>query len=175
MRELNLDPEVGEEVRVKGRPWVFKIVKVYEPGKEHPNPNVRTPETQLGTVDLKREDNGLDLPAIPWHRLDYVDDTRPVRRTIEWLKTNPEAWIYPDYIVNYEVESGSDHEGNPSIFVRFLVDPQYIYENGRLSERRAAALNEFLDKVRRELLGLDLDRWVYVRAGEARRELDVAS
>jgi len=175
MKDLNLDPVAGEEVRVPDRPGVFRIIRVYRPGEEHPNRNLRTAEGLSGTVDLKQKENGFDLPAIPWHRLDYVDETRRVRRVIEWLKSNPEGGVYPDYIVDYEVRTGDDHAGNPSIFVRFFVDPEYIYENGRPSDEKVAALNQFLDKVRQELLGLDLDRWIYVRAGETRRLLDVAS
>lgn len=175
MDDLNLDPIVGEEVRVRYRPGVFRIVNVYRPGEEHPNPNLRTSEGRLGTVDLKREEDGFSLPAIPWHRLNFVDETRPVRRAIEWLKTNPEGGKYPDYVVDYEVTAGDDHAGNPSFFVRFFVDRGYIYENGRPSEEKVAKLNGFLDEVRSTLNLLDLDRWTYVRAAESRRALDVAS
>ncbi|MGA2252448.1 hypothetical protein [Terracidiphilus sp.] len=175
MVDVNFDPVQGEEVRVEGRPGIFRIKRVYQPGEKHPNPNVRTSEGSLGTVDLKQEQTGFDLPGIPWHRLVYVDEARPVRRVIEWRKKNSKGNSYPCYIVHYDVESGEDHDGNPSIFVRFLADRDYLYENGRLSEKKIAELNEFLDEVRRELIGLDLDRWIYVRAGEAQRELDVAS
>jgi hypothetical protein len=166
---------VGEEVRVGFRPGIFKIIQVRPPGEEHPNQNLHTPESIFGTVDLRQESNGFALPGIPWHRLNYVDETRPVRRTIEWLKASPNNRKYPDYIVDYEVKAGEDHAGNPSIFVRFFVDPDYFYENGRASEEKVVALNEFLDGIRDELLSLDLDRWISVRAGEARRALDVAS
>jgi hypothetical protein len=175
MVDVNFDPVTGEEVRVKGRPGVFTIVGVYPPQVEHPNQNVRSAESLSGTVDLKQEQTGFDLPGIPWHRLDFIDETRPVRRVIEWLKTNPEGRLYPAYVVDYEVRTGEDHDGNPSIFVRFFADPDYLYENGRLSEKKIAELNGFLEDVRRELLGLDLERWIYVRAGEAQRTLDVAS
>lgn len=175
MADVSFNPMKGEEVRVEGRPGVFTAVRVYPPYEEHPNPNVRTAEGISGTVDLKQEQTGFDLPGIPWDRLDYVDDTRPVRRVIEWLKTSPEGRPYPGYIVAYEAKAGEDHDGNPSIFVRFFADPDYLYESGRLSEKNITELNRFLDEVRRELVGLDLKRWIYVRAGEAQRALDVAS
>ncbi|MGB8259446.1 MAG: hypothetical protein WCE75_03810 [Terracidiphilus sp.] len=175
MEDWNLDPVVGEEVRLDGRRGVFKIVHVWHPDEAHPNANLRTVEGSSGTVDLLREDGALRLDGIPWHRLKYVDGTRSVRRVIEWLRTNPEGKVFPSYVVDYEVEAGEDHAGNASIFVRFLVDPEYVYENGRPSEKKIADLNRFLEEVRRELLVLDLDRWLYVRAGEVRRELDVAS
>jgi hypothetical protein len=175
MDGLSFDPVVGQEVCVLGRPGAFRIVHVYQPGEEHPNPNLRTQEGRSGTVDLKREEDGFELPAIPWYRLTYVDDTGRVLHAIEWLKTNPDGRKYPDYIVDYEVETGNDHAGNPSIFVRFLVDPDYFYENGRASQEKIAQLNEFTFEVQQTLLSLGLNRWTYVRAGEARRALDVAS
>lgn len=175
MDGLSFDPMVGQEVAVLGRMGVFRITHVYQPGEEHPNPNIRTPEGRLGTVDLKREDDGFALPAISWFRLRYLDETGPVRHAIEKLKTSPDRRNYPDYIVGYEVETGSDHASNPSIFVRFLVDPDYFYENGRPSEEKIDALNAFIYQVQQVLLGLGLDRWTYVRAAEARRALDVAS
>jgi hypothetical protein len=173
--DLNLEPTVGEEVRVDYRSGVFRVVKVHKPGEDHPNPNLRTPESQSGTVDLRREEDGFDLPAIPWSRLNFVDETRPVRRAIEGLKTNSDGPIYPNYVVDYEVKTGDDHEGNPAFFVRFLVDPNYFYRGGRISEERITELNLFLSEVQTTLLRLDLDRWSYVRASEARGALDVAS
>jgi hypothetical protein len=175
MDGLNFDPYVGQEVRVLGRPGVFRILHVYQPGEEHSNPNLRTPEGLSGTVDLKREKDGFALPAIPWYRLNYADETGPVYQAIEWLKTNPDDKKYPDYIVDYEVEARNDQSGNPSIFVRFLVEPDYFYENGSPSQRNMAALSEFTFEVEQVLLGLDLDRWIYVQSGVARRVLDVAS
>ena len=175
MEGPNFDPVVDEEVRVGFRPGIFRIVQVHPLGEEHPNPNLDTTQSIFGTVDLRQKGSGFALPAIPWHLLKYVDETRFVRRTIDWLKTSPDGRKYPDYIVDYEVKDGEDHEGNPSIFVRFLVDPDYFYENGHASQEKVAALNEFLDGVRDELLSLDLGRWISVQAGQARRALDVAS
>ena len=175
MDSLNLDPEIGEEVRWGFQPGVFKIVHVRRPGDEHPNPNLQTPISGFGTVDLKREGSAFIHEGVPWAVLRYVDETRLVRRTIEWLRTNPKGLKYPEYVVDYEVEAGTDHEGNPAIFVRFLVNPGYVYEDGRPSETKISAFNQFLYDVQQELLGLDLDRWIYVRAGEARGALDVAS
>jgi hypothetical protein len=175
MEGPNFEPVVGEEVRWWGRPGVFRIDRIRRPGEEHPNLNLQTPLTGFGTVDLKQDGSNFIHEAVPWAVLQYVDETRPVRRTIEWLKTNPQSRNYPDYIVDYEVKAGEDHEGNPSIFVRFFIDPDYFYENGRASEEKVVALNEFLDAVRDELMSLDLDRWISVRVGDARRALDVAS
>ena len=175
MEGPNFNPVVGEGVRVGFRPRIFKITQVRTPGEEHPNQNLQTSQSMFGTVDLRQNGNGFSVPAIPWQLLKYVDETRFVRRTIDWLKTSPDGRQYPDYIVDYEVKEGEDHEGNPSIFVRFFVDPDYFYENGHASMEKIAELNKFLDGVRDELLSLDLERWISVGSGEARRALDVAS
>jgi hypothetical protein len=127
------------------------------------------------TVVLKRVGSDSIVRNVRWASLQYVDEAGQVRHAIEWLKTNPENRQFPDYIVDYEIETGSDHAGNPSIFVRFLVDPDYLYENGHASKEKIAALNEFVFEVQQILLGLGLDRWTYVRSAEAQRTLDVAS
>jgi hypothetical protein len=168
MAEINLDPQVGEEVSVQGHSGSFRITKV-----DHCIDNYRTTRF-YGSVDVEELVTGFKLEHIPVAALIYGED-RPVRRALEWLKTNRDKKQYPDYIVDYEVETGNDHAGNPSIFVRFLVDPDYFYENGRVSQEKIAALNEFTYEVQQTLLSLGLDRWTYVRAGEARRALDVAS
>jgi hypothetical protein len=179
MGDLNFDPIVGEEVRLLGRQGLYKVVRVY---MKPPTRTWRTkgdvgppsPALRLVFVDLKSEESDEVLTDVPAERLKF-DETHPVRCAIEWLKTNPNGRKYPDFIIDYDVEARSDHAGNPSIFVRFLVDPDYFYENGRASQERIAALNEFTYQVQQVLLGLDLDRWIYVRSGEARRALDVAS
>jgi hypothetical protein len=177
MADLNFDPIIGEEVCVLGRMEFFKIINVQPSCRIAPPnlQNIAAGALGLGTVDLQILGNNTILEGVPWALLQYNDETRPVRRTIEWLKTNPDGRRYPDYIVDYEVETGNDHAGNPSIFVRFLVDPDYFYENGQASQEKIAQLNEFTDEVQQTLLSLGLNRWTYVRAGEARRELDVAS
>jgi hypothetical protein len=178
MDGLNFAPFVGQEVLVSGIPGLFQIVEVRPPNSPTVPPgwenNVMGSEGGR-TVDLRRVGGDSLLRSAPWAWLRYVDEAGVVRHAIEWLRTNPESHRFPDYIVNYEVESGNDHAGNPSIFVRFLVDADYFYENGRVSQEKIAALNEFVYKVQQILLGLGLDRWTYVRSAEAQRALDVAS
>jgi hypothetical protein len=169
MVDVNFDPVRGEEVRVKGRPGLFRIICVRRPGEDHPNLNLRTFETREGTVDLRREGNDFDLPGIPWHRLDFVDETRPVRRAIEWLKENPVV-PFPDYVLDYQVEARNDHQGNPAFYVRFFVEPDDQPPHEKIKE-----LNRFLDSVSTMLLSLGLDRWPYVQVSEKRSLLDVAS
>jgi len=185
MADLKFDPVVGLEVRLRGDRELFEIIAV------HPLNSTAIPEgwqsfAQMGaeggrTVDLKRlrSDSPYFSPiqGVPWSHLQYVDDSEiwPVRHAIEWLKTNPDGRQYPDYIVDCEIEARNDQSGNPSIFVRFLVEPDYFYENGSPSKRKMAALSEFSFEVEQVLLGLNLDRWTYVQSGVARRALDAAS
>ena len=107
MDDLNLNPVVGEEVRWGYQPGVFRIVRVRQPGDEHPNPNLRTPVSGMGTVDLRREGSDFIHEGVPWAVLQYVDETRPVCRAIEWLKTNPDNRQYPGYIVDYGRANGT--------------------------------------------------------------------
>ena len=169
MDNVNLDPVVGEEVRWAYQPGVFRIVRVRYPGQEHPNPNLRTPLSGLGTVDLKREGSGFIYESVPWGVLQFVDETRPIRRAIEWLKENP-AVPFPDYVLDYQVEARDDHQGNPAFYVRFFVEP-----DDQPSSEKIKGLNRFLDSVSTMLLSLGLDRWPYVQVSEKRSLLDVAS
>jgi hypothetical protein len=174
----NFNPRVGEEVRVDEYPGLFKIAHVNSPTGTSPG-LLPVPPALPGSVNLESIGTGQmqqrQLVCIPWTSLRYVDEARVVRRVIEWLKTSPDGRKYPDYIVDYEVTAEDDHAGNPSIYVRFLVDSDYFFENGKASEEKVATLNAFLYDVRQTLLGLGLDRWTYVRAGQARKVLDVAS
>ncbi|HEY1253387.1 MAG TPA: hypothetical protein VGF01_01260 [Terracidiphilus sp.] len=185
MADLKFDPVVGLEVRIRGDRELFEIIAVHPPNSTTMPEGWESFAQVRGeggrTVDLKflRSDSHLFSPLqnVPWSWLQYADESEiwPVRHAIEWLKTNPDGKKYPDYVVDYEVEAKNDQSGNPSIFVRFLVEPEYFYENGSPSKRNMAALSEFVFEVDQVLLGLDLDRWIYVQSGVARRVLDVAS
>ena len=169
MSDLNLDPIVGEEVRWEYRPGVYRVVRVRYPGDEHPNPNIRTPFGGLGTVDLQQAGSGFIHEGVPWAVLRYVDETRPVRRAVDWLRENPVV-PFPDYILDYQVEARDDHQGNPAFYVRFFVEP-----DDQPSPEKIKGLNRFLASVTTMLLSLGLDRWPYVQVSEKRSLLDVAS
>jgi len=173
----NFDPVIGEEVRVQGQSGLYKIIGVDRAVVRFAMPGMPVITDGSNVVSLRREGrNTLDvIGGVPWTSLVYVDETRAVRRVIEWLKTNPDDLHYPENIGGYEIEARNDHAGNPSIFVRFLADTDYFYENGRTSQERIATLNKFTFEVEQILLGLGLDRWIYVRFGEVRRALEVAS
>jgi hypothetical protein len=181
-----LDPVVGLEVRIRGDRGLFEIIAVHPPNlttipkgwESFPHQGAEAG----GTVDLKRlrSDSHFFSPnqGVPWSELQYVDDGEiwPVRHAIEWLKTNPGDRRFPDYIVDCGIKDGDDHAGNPSIFVRFFVDSEYFYEkNGRVSQERIAALNEFTFEVQQVLLGLNLKSLTYVQTSMARRALDAVS
>jgi hypothetical protein len=169
MDNVNLDPAVGEEVRWGYQPGVFRVVRVRLPGDEHPNPNLRTPLSGLGTVDLQREGSHFIHESVPWGVLQYVDETRPIRRAIEWLRENPVV-PFPDYFLDYQVEAKNDHQGNPAFYVRFFVEP-----DDQPSPEKIDEINRFLGSVQTMLLSLGLDRWPYVQVSEKRSLLDVAS
>jgi len=175
MADLNFDPRVGEEVRVLGRPGLYKVVRVYTMS---PTATWRT-EGDIGPpssalelmfVDLKSEESGNVLRGVPAYseRLKF-DETRPVHRAIEWLKENPVV-PFPDYVLDYKVEAKDDHQGSPAFYIRFFVEP-----DDQPSPERIKELNRFLGSVSTMLLGLGLERWPYVQVSEKRSLLDVAS
>jgi len=97
------------------------------------------------------------------------DETRRVRRAIDWLKANSAA-LFPKYVLDYQVESRRDHLGIPAFFVRFFVQP-----DNQPSPEKINELNRFVGSVETMLLSLGLDRWPYVQVSEKRSLLDVAS
>ena len=170
MANLNFDPVVDEEVGVRGQPGLFKIVDIHpfvwtpRPGLE----NIAVGGMGLDTVDLRREGSNSLLRGVSWAMLVF-DETRPVRRAIEWLKENPVVPI-PNYVLDYQVEARDDHQGNPAFYVRFFVEP-----DDQPSPEKIKELNRFLGSVQTMLLSLGLDRWPYVQVSEKRSLLNVAS
>jgi hypothetical protein len=175
MSDLNFDPIVGEEVRVLGRPGLYRVVRVY---RKPPSRTWRTngdvgPSTsalEVLFVDLKSEDSSEILKEIPAHseKLRF-DETHPIRSAIEWLKENPIV-PFPEYVLDYQVEAKDDHQGNPAFYVRFIAEP-----DDQPSPEKIRELNRFLDSVTNLLLSLSLDRWPYVQVSAKRSLLDVAS
>jgi hypothetical protein len=164
-------PRENEEVCIDGLPGLFRIRYVHLPAgtlSGLPSSGMAGMVTvePVGGTALKQAVDGIS-----WTSLRYIDETRPVRRTIEWLMMNPR---HPGYIVDYDVKSGRDLDGDPAIYVRFLVDPDYLYKDGKASEAKVTELNAFLDEARNALRDLDLPQWISVRAGEVRREANVA-
>jgi hypothetical protein len=174
MSDLNFDPTVGEEVRVLGRPGLFRVVRVYKKSsrtwRTKGDVGPQSSPLELMFVDLKSEEIGRVLTDVPAHSETLkFDETHPVRCAIEWLKENPVV-PFPDYLVDYQVEARNDHQGNPAFYVRFFVEP-----DDQPSPEKIKELNRFLSSVQTLLLSLGLDRWPYVQVSEKRSLLDVAS
>jgi hypothetical protein len=173
MGDLNFDPIVGEEVRLLGRPGLYKVVRIYsifstvnqQPSDDGP------PSSALEAkyIDLKSKESGKILTEVPARseRLKF-DETHPVRCAIEWLKESPTV-PFPDYVLDYQVEAKDDHQGNPAFYIRFFVEP-----DDQPSPEKVKGLNRFLDSVTTLLLSLGLDRWPYVHVAEKRSLIDVA-
>ncbi len=160
--EINLDPQVGEEVSLQGHWGRFRITRV-DPCID----NDRLTRYH-GWVDVSELVTGFQHEHIPVEAVLY-DEDRPVYRAIESLRKNPEA-AFPAYVVDYTVETGEDHYGNPAFFVRFLVDPDDQPPPEKIKE-----LNRFRDIVETKLLSLPLSRRPFVLIKEKRSLLDVAS
>lgn len=156
MDNVNLDPVVGEEVRWGYQPGVFRIVRVRYPGDEHPNPNLRTPLTGFCTADLQRAGNNFIHEGVPWGVLQYIDETRPIRRFLEWLKQD-ESFRYPQGITGFRVDSEERFDGEPQFVVRFLVE-----STAQPTRETVREWNDFTSWVREQILTLILDRWVQV-------------
>jgi len=123
----------------------------------------------LTFVDLKSEETGEVLTDVPAYseRLRF-DETRPVRRAIDWLRENPVV-PFPGYVLDYKVEARDDHQGNPAFYVRFFVEP-----DDQPSPEKITEINRFLGSVQTMLLSLGLDRWPYVQVSEKRSLINVA-
>jgi hypothetical protein len=172
MHGLNFDPFVGQQVLARGYRGVYKIVSVRSPNltavPEGWKPNDMGAEGGR-TVDLRGVASDSFVQSVPWAWLDYVDETGPVWHAIEWLKENPVV-PFPDCVLDYQVEARDDHQGNPSLYVRFFVEP-----DDQPSAEKIKELNRFLDSVSTLLLSLGLDRWPYVQVSEKQSLLNVAS
>ncbi len=162
MAELDLDPRIGEEVFVRGHSGRYKIT--------HVDPCIDNDRIGrfLGWVDLEQLSTGFKLRHIPVGALNF-DEERPVYRAIEEMKDSGTI-RFPGYVLDYQVESKEDHQGNPAFFVRFFVEP-----DDQPSPEKIKELSRFLSSVETMLLSLSLDRWPYVQVSEKRRLLDVAS
>jgi hypothetical protein len=162
MGDLNFDPVVGEEVRVVGRPGMYKVARVYAlppTGTWRTEGDLGPPSSDLELmfVDLKSEESGKVLARVPAYseRLKF-DETRPIRRFLEWLKQD-ESFRYPQGITGFRVDSEERYDGEPQFVVRFLVD-------GAAPPTREIVRewNDFTSRVREQILTLSLDRWVQV-------------
>ena len=170
MSNLNFDPVVGEEVRIHGRPGLFKVVEVHPFVWIAPTGMEHLPVNKMGldTVDLQGEGGNSSLQGVPWVLLEYIDETRPVRRFLEWLKQD-DSFRYPQGITGFRVDSEERYDGEPQFVVRFLVD-------GAASPTREIVRewNDFTSRVREQILTLNLDRWVQVMVQKEQETMHAA-
>jgi hypothetical protein len=162
MSDLNFDPIVGEEVRVLGRPGLYKVVRVYMKSsrvwRTKGDVGPPSPPLKLIFVDLKSEESGEVLTDVPSNseKLEF-DETHPVRCVLEWLKQD-ESFRYPSGITGFRVDSEERFDGEPQFVVRFLVDSA-----AQPTRERVQEWNEFTSRIRERILtSLNLDRWVQV-------------
>ncbi len=65
---------------------------------------------------------------------------------------------WPEDVKGYDVEFGSDWEGDPAVRVWFLVD-----DDLRPSDEKLQRVGRFKDGVRQALLDAELTHWPFVR------------
>jgi hypothetical protein len=63
----------------------------------------------------------------------------------------------PADVRSFEVKFGTDATGDPAVWIWFLVD-----EDNNPSHEKIRGLNRFADKVRSELLKMNLRYWPYI-------------
>ena len=72
----------------------------------------------------------------------------------------------PEFVRNFEVQTGEDSTGDPALYVTILVTPT----PGPADDATVANRSVFADRVHDALLQLRLRRYPYVRLGEWRRK-----
>jgi hypothetical protein len=74
-----------------------------------------------------------------------------IRRIVDGM-----SW--PEDVKGYDVEFGSDWEGDPAVYVWFLID-----DDLRPSEEKLERVGNFRRAVERALLDAELSHWPFVR------------
>jgi hypothetical protein len=79
------------------------------------------------------------------------EEDATVRRIVDGMKG-------PQDVKGYDVEFGSDWEGDPAVYVWLVVD-----DDLRPSEEKLERVGRFMDDVRQALLDAELSHWPFVR------------
>jgi hypothetical protein len=69
-----------------------------------------------------------------------------------------DAKPWPEDVKGYDVEFGSDWEGDPAVRVWFLIE-----DDLRPSDEKLKRVGRFMDEVRDALLDAELSHWPFVR------------
>jgi hypothetical protein len=80
-----------------------------------------------------------------------ADEEATIRRIVD-------AMLRPEDVKGYDVEFGSDWEGDPAVYVWLVVD-----DDLRPSDQKLQRVGDFRHAVRRALLDAELSHWPFVR------------
>jgi hypothetical protein len=80
-----------------------------------------------------------------------ADEDATIRRIVDGIPR-------PDDVKGYDVEFGSDWEGDPAVYVWFLVE-----DDLRPSEEKLERVGRYKNEVRRALLDAELSHWPFAR------------
>ena len=80
-----------------------------------------------------------------------ADEEATIRRIVD-------AMLRPEDVKGYDVEFGSDWEGDPAVRVWFLIE-----DDLRPSDEKLKRVGRFMDEVRDALLDAELSHWPFVR------------
>jgi hypothetical protein len=152
------EPRVGDTVSVQGHHGTFEIVQVY-PCID----NWHLPQ-EYGSVDVEEVKTRSRLKNIPWAALEMQEII--ARRILERLRAENR---FPQTVMDFEIESGADHEDNPALYVTFFVRP----DESRSAIEELRRFRETVEvSLREESL---LNWWPYIQFSASRSSLDVAS
>jgi hypothetical protein len=73
---------------------------------------------------------------------------------------------FPEFVKGYEVTTGEDSTGDPSLYVKVLVEPS----RSPVRDATVSRWNAFANLVQENLIQLRLQRSPYVQLGEWRRK-----
>ena len=85
-------------------------------------------------------------------------DRRKEAEEAETIRRIVEGMPWPEDVKGYDVEFGSDWEGDPAVYVWFLID-----DDLRPSEEKLQRVGRFTDQITRALLDAELSHWPFVR------------
>lgn len=84
-------------------------------------------------------------------RWKQAEEAETIRRIVDGMP-------WPEDVEGYDVEFRSDWEGDPAVYVWFLID-----DDLRPSEEKLQRVGRFTREVTRALLDAELSHWPFVR------------
>lgn len=158
MVELDINPQVGERVEVRGYDGPFEVLD------RHPGP-----DGQL-LLKLRGLRDGRLLESIHHLFVDYPAEER-VRRGLERILAHGGSWPEDFQEGRFDVKSDEMYDGTPRIMVYFHLKPEVV-----ASVSRARFWNDFYAKLHEQIQPLmDSGVWLQFSAKEERSALSAAS